>query len=274
MINRHISETQFWNDLMHGVYGPRQGGAKIIIDAENAALGVGKTTAAAALARLCATAFDYELQPEDFVLSGNEYLDRYREHPGKEQPSVIVLDEMVGAGAGDKMRTMATKNVNLVRAWQLQRVKRVVTITTLASWADAVKGLRKLADYRLMCLEKPIGFFIPYKLGTFNFNESSKIKFNRLDGRIGFPKMDGDPLFEHVSELKDELIDTESYDADELLEAEEAEDPDEVRRKEKLQMAQSLRDDGMPTTRIANHVDMSQSWVAKYTTNNGGRGEA
>lgn len=274
MNEKHITETAFWNDVMDGVYGPRQGGAKIIIDAKNAALGVGKTTAAVALARLFATAFDYELQPEDFCLSGNDYLDRYREHPGKEQPSVLILDDMVGSGAGDKMRTTATKNVNLVRAWQLQRVKRVVTITTLASWADAVKGLRKLADYRLMCLEKPIGYFVPYKLGTFNFSESSKIKFQRLDGRIGFPQMDHDPLYEHVSSLKDELIDSEEFDADKMREAEEAEDPDEVRRTEKLEMAQSLRNTGMSTTQIAKHVGMSQSWVSRYTNaNDGGKGQ-
>lgn len=262
-----IGETEFWNELMHGVYGPRKGGAKILIDAENAALGVGKTTAAVALARLLATAFDYDLKEDDFVLSANEYMDRYRAHPGKEQPSVIVLDEMVGAGAGDKMRTMAKKNVNLVRAWQLQRVKRVVTITTLASWADAVKGLRKLADYRLLCQQKPIGCFRPYKLGTFDFDEGSKIRFERLDDRIYFPKMDDDPYYEHVSELKDELIDSERYDADDLLEEEDEEDPEDVRKEMQIAAAQALRNNGMEAGDVLDELDLdySRSWVYKHT---------
>lgn len=263
----HVAETEFWNHLMHGVYGPRKGGAKILIDAENAALGVGKTSAAVALARLLATAFDYELQEEDFVLSANEYMDRYRAHPGKEQPSVIVLDEMVGAGAGDKMRTMAKKNVNLVRAWQLQRVKRVVTISTLASWADAVKGLRKLADYRLLCMQRPIGCFRPYKLGTFDFDESSSIKFERLDRRVHFPKMDEDPFYEHVSQLKDELIESERYDADDLLEEEDSEDPEDVRKEMQIAAVQALRNQGMKAEDILEELDLeySRSWVYKHT---------
>jgi len=29
----HITETDWWHDLMHGIYGPLQGGARIIVDA-------------------------------------------------------------------------------------------------------------------------------------------------------------------------------------------------------------------------------------------------
>lgn len=262
--NHHIGQTKFWNDLMDGVYGPRKGGAKILIDAENAALGVGKTSAAVALARLLAEAFDYELQEEDFVLSANEYMDRYRAHPGKEQPSVIVLDEMVGAGAGDKMRTMAKKNVNLVRAWQLQRVKRVVTITTLASWSDAVKGLRKLADYRLLCMQKPIGCFRPYKLGTFDFDEGSRIKFQRLDNRVHFPRMDDDHFYQHVSSLKDDLIDSEKYDADQLLDGDKEDEDAELPEAQQIEIAQEYRKLGMSWKKIASNVDTitySHEWL-------------
>lgn len=267
---QNIGYSKFWNTLMHDIFGPRQGGAKILVDGENASLGIGKTSGAVGFARLLSRAFGYELKPDDFVLSANEYLERYRAHPGKEQPSVIVLDEMVGAGAGDKMRTMAKKNVNLVRAWQLQRVKRVVTITTLASWADAVKGLRKLADYRVLCNERPIGSFRPYKLGTFDFDESSRIKFERLDNRIYFPKMDDDPFYQAVSAKKDELIESEQYDADELLEEEDEQSVDEAERELKIQHAQRLRDQGMTTTQIADVVDMSQSWVSQNTSQNSG----
>jgi len=130
----HVTDTKFWNVLMHDVYGPRSGGAIIFLDAENARKGVAKTSAAVALARLFATAFDYDLQPDDFTLSGAEYLSRYQEQPGEQQPSVLVLDEFVGGGAGDKRRAMSQQNVDFGRAWQLLRTRRVVTIATLPDW--------------------------------------------------------------------------------------------------------------------------------------------
>jgi hypothetical protein len=125
----HITETEFWHDLMDGIYGPRSGGARIIVDAEGASTGVGKTGLAVYLAKLCARAFGYELQPADLTLSGEAYLSRWRDHPGPDQPSVIVLDELAGAGAGDARRAMSNSNVNLGRSWQLMRKKRIVTIT-------------------------------------------------------------------------------------------------------------------------------------------------
>jgi len=113
---------------MHGVYGARQGGARIIVDSEDASTGVGKTTAAVSIAEAAAKAFDYDLQEEDFTLSGEQYLERWRRHPAASQPSVIVLDEAAGAGAGDARRSMSNQNVNLGRSWQLMRKKRIVCV--------------------------------------------------------------------------------------------------------------------------------------------------
>jgi hypothetical protein len=68
---------------MHGVFGPRQGGARIIVDSEDASTGVGKTTAAVSLALLCSQAFGYQMVPDDLTLSGEAYLERWREHPAR-----------------------------------------------------------------------------------------------------------------------------------------------------------------------------------------------
>ena len=261
----HLRNTDFWHDLMHGIYGPRQGGARVIVDAENAATGVGKTTAAVSMALACARAFDYELSPDDFTLSGEAYLERWREHPGRHQPSVIVLDELAGAGAGDARRSMSNKNVNLARSWQLMRKKRIVTITTLPHWSDADKRMRRFADYRVWCLERPIGYFRPYKV-TSTFDDGD-VKTERYDDvkRIKFPNLDSleDPYFRDVTEKKDALLESEAFDADALLEEEVG--PEEAERNQKVADAQRARDTGLSTTEVAEVVDMSQSWVSKYT---------
>ena len=227
-MSQHIRYTEFWNDVMHEIYGPRKGGAKILIDAKDAKLGAGKTSAQAAVIVLFAKTFDYEIEPEDLTLAGEKYRKRRKEHP-KNSPSVMGLDELVGAGAGDARRAMSNANKDLASSWQLERTRQIVTAATLPSWTDADKRLRKLADYRLLCEHRPIGHFIPYKLGTFDFDESSRIKFERLGGRISFPNMEGHPVYEYLSREKDELIDSDTYDANEL-----GEDEDEGEEEEEL----------------------------------------
>jgi hypothetical protein len=240
----HLRNTDFWSDLMDGVFGARQGGARVIVDAENAATGVGKTTAAVTLALACAKAFDYNVSPADFTLSGESYLERWREHPGRHQPSVIVLDELAGAGAGDARRSMSNKNVNLGRSWQLMRKKRIVTITTLPHWGDADKRMRRFADYRVWCLERPIGYFRAYRV-TSTFDDGD-VRTERYDDvpRIKFPNLDSldDPYFRNVSEKKDALLESEAFDADELLEEEVG--PEEAERNQKVADAQRARDAG------------------------------
>lgn len=264
----HIRDSQFWNDLMHGIFGPREGGARIIVDAEGASTGVGKTSLAVSIARLCANAFGYNMTPDDLTLSGQQYLNRWREHPGPEQPSVIVLDELAGAGAGDARRAMSDENVNLGRSWQLMRKKRVVTITTLPHWSDADKRMRRFADYRLFCLKQPIGYFRPYAITTtFDDGDVRTVAYHDDPQRFEFPNMAsiGDPLYEHVSSLKDDLLDSHYFDADEVADIEEQPDPEEVERQQKIDDAQRARDTGLSTREVADVVDMSQSWVTKYT---------
>jgi hypothetical protein len=265
----HLTETDWWHDLMHGVYGPRQGGARIIIDAEGASTGVGKTGLAVYLAKLCSKAFGYELVEDDITLSGEEYLQRWREHPDKTQPSVILLDELAGAGAGDARRSMSNENVNLGRSWQLMRKKRIVTITTLPHWSDADKRMRRFADYRLYCLEKPIGYFRPYRVTT-TFSDGHVHTRSYDDvSRLRFPNMDkhGDELYEYATGLKDNLLASEFFDADELAELgdEQTVDPEEAERRQKVADAQRARDAGYSTREVADIVGMSQSWVQKYT---------
>lgn len=267
--SKHITETKFWNELLHGVYGPRMGGARIIVDAEDAATGVGKTGLAVALALLLSRAFGYTLTKEDLTLSGREYLQRWRRHPDKEQPSVLILDELSGAGAGDARRSQAGQNVDLGRSWQLMRKKRIVSIVTLPHWYDADKRMRRFADYRLWCLKRPIGYFRPYAVGA-TFDEG-EVRTKRLGGaqRIRFPNLDGngDEVFRYLATLKDDLLDSEFFDADELTEEAEAEriDPETARRQQKIENAQRMRNKGYTIRETADAVGMSPTWVNDNT---------
>lgn len=245
----HITETEFWNELMHDVYGPRQGGAILHVDAENARKGVAKTSAAVAIGRLLARAFDYTIQADDCLIAGPEYVRRYQDHPGKEQPSVLIADELVGGGAGDARRAMSSANLNIGRAFQLLRKKRVVTLTTLPDWNDADPRLQKQASYRVHCLERPIGMFKAYKINTAFDGANGGIRTKGLGPgdqtrRIGFPNMEahGDTLYEHLEAVKDELLDTDEFDAS-VLQGEDEEDEEEamteeeIRRQERIETA-------------------------------------
>lgn len=217
-MTKQLSDTEWWHDLMEGVYGKRKGGARIIIDSENASTGVGKTGLAVYMARLLADFFGYDLQKEDFTLSGQHYLGRWRDHPGKEQPSVVVLDELGGAGAGHARRAMSTQNVELGNAWQLMRKRRIVSLVTLPHWSKVDKDMRQQADYRLWCKEKPIGYFRPYVVGSgFDAGDVTTEGYHDIN-RIQFPNLDehNDEFYQYLSAEKDKLLDSGLFDADEL----------------------------------------------------------
>jgi len=262
----NLTETRWWHDLMHGIVGPRSGGARIIIDSEDASTGVGKTGLAVYLALMLCRAFDYELQQEDMTLSGAEYLERWRDHPGAEQPSVLILDELGGAGAGQARRAMSNQNVDLSNAWQLMRKKRIVSIVTLPHWSKADKSLRKQADYRLWCLREPIGYFRPYKVGaTFSKGNVQTTGYDDVD-RIRFPDLDSNdsPAYAYLSSLKDDLLQSGYFDADKLQEDGEEEDDDGTLTEHDKQRIKTMASESNATQeQIAAAFDVDRSTVSK-----------
>jgi hypothetical protein len=264
-----LGDTEFWHKLMKGIYGPRAGDARIIIDAEDSSKGCGKTGLAIFLAKVLAKVFDYDFTEDDVTLSGQEYLNRIRAHPGEEQPSVIVLDELAGAGAGHAYREMSNQNVELGNWWQLMRKKRVVSLVTLPHWSKASKGMRREAEFRLHCLKEPIGYFKAYEVTT-TFGDGD-IRNRRLDDeRIGFPDIPsaGFPEYDALDEEKDRLLASATTDADELADM-EGEDPelpeDEAREAEKKEIAQRLRDEGATLREAGRAVGRSHTWVRDHT---------
>lgn len=262
-------QQKWFNQLIDGIVGNRQGGARIIVDAEDASTGVGKTGLAVALAKTLSKIFDYELEADDLTLSGAHYLERWRDHPGPEQPSVLILDELGGAGAGQARRAMSNQNVNLSNAWQLMRKKRIVSIVTLPHWSKADKDLRMQADYRLWCRKRPIGYFKPYEIGV-GFDTDGDVHTDGFDDveRVRFPDISGigDEEFEELDQKKNDLLDSEYFDADKVEHMDEEElDPEAAKRQEKIETAQRLRDAGWNTRKVAEMVDRSQTWVVDNT---------
>jgi hypothetical protein len=284
-MTRPLEKTEFWNLAMRDIYGPREGGLIIAIDAENARKGVAKTSGAVSLADRFAYEFAYALSPDDGVLSAPGVFDRYHKHPGEEQPSVMVWDEAVGGGSGDARRAMSNENTKLGRAWQILRTKRIVTITTLPNWGDLDSRLQRLADYRLWCREWPLGKFHAYKVGTTFDGESVTTEGLGYDHRnnstpIKFPDATSDfggahPLYERLKEKKERLTNTDDFMADELNEGVEDNDgiDEEVREKIEseaerqhaiktvIQACRPWDTEGLSYQKAAGLVDYSREWV-------------
>jgi len=224
-----FEQSHFFRSLYKDVEGSRGGGAIVIVDAEDARTGVGKTGAACAMAEFVSWYFGYELREEDGVLSGQQYLKLFQEHPNEEQVSVCVWDEAVGAGSGDARRSMAQENVDLGRAWQIMRDRRVITFVTLPDWGDLDSRLQKLADYRVWC-RRDIGSMQAYEIGT-TF-EGGDIRTRGLgpgDGAepIAFPDVTEDSgLYQAIKEKKDAVQESDSLDAGELVDGDDSDDDD------------------------------------------------
>ena len=283
-MTRPLEKTEFWNKAMRDVFGPREGGLIIVIDAENARKGVAKSSAAVSLADRLAYEFGYDLSPDDGVLSAAGVFDRYHKHPGEEQPSVLVWDEAVGGGSGDARRAMSNENTKLGRAWQILRTKRIITITTLPNWGDLDPRLQRLADYRLWCREWPIGEFHAYKSGTSFDGGNVTTEGMGYDSRanstaIGFPDatedFDGEhPLYTRIKEKKEKLTDTDDFLASGLGEGDEDDGIDtevkerietEAKREAAIetviQACQPWSDDGLSYQKASRLVDYSREWV-------------
>jgi hypothetical protein len=224
-----FADSAFYEALYEDIEGDREGGAIIVVDAEDARTGVGKTSAAVAFGKYIGNVFSYRLQERDLVLSGQEYLSLYEQHPGEDQVSVAVWDEAVGAGSGDARRAMAQENVDLGRAWQIMRTQRVVTLVTLPDWGDLDSRLQKLADYRLWA-RRDIGEVQAYEIGTtFEGGDLRTRGFGPGEGAepIAFPDMKDieDPHYLALKAKKDALIESGELDADAM--ADDGEDEQE-----------------------------------------------
>jgi len=257
---RKICDHPFFNSVLKDVYGPRNGGAIIVLDAEDARKGVGKTSGAVALAEFFAAIFNYDMTVEDTTLSGQEYITRLQDHPGPEQPSCVLWDEAVGGGSGDSRRSMAEQNRIMGQAWQLLRTKRILSFVTLPDWNDLDSRLQKLADYRIYCLREPIGYFRSYFVGT-PFEGDAVLTYGLGNGdgadRVRFPDMGKEELYRKLSKKKDQLIGADTYDADDVFAPDEDDEEEE--------------DDGYSPEDVVDEIESRDSLEAYIDDSPGGR---
>lgn len=266
-----IRDHPFYLSVISDVDGNRKGDAKIIIDSRNARTGSSKTTLGIRLAMLFAEEFDYELELEDFTLSYKEYLERYSKiHPGQEQVSILLLDEISGTGAADARRFMSKRNVNLARAWETQRVRRVITICTCPSYNFIDKKLRMLADYRLACYPRPLGSCAAYSVG--NTFSTSDLRLRRIGGRIRWPKLEDDnEFYEHLNTQKDRLNASMLFDFDRMDEEEDKIEytPKEIEKGVKVELVGKFLAKGMTQREISELLQVGKSTISdwKHTYN-------
>jgi hypothetical protein len=115
---------------------------------------------------------------------------------------------------------MAQENVDLGRAWQIMRDRRVITFVTLPDWGDLDSRLQKLADYRVWC-RRDIGSLQAYEIGT-TF-EGGDIRTRGLgpgEGAepISFPDVTEDSdLYQAIKAKKDKVQESDSLDAGDLV---------------------------------------------------------
>jgi len=217
-----ISDSEVWDDIMGDyIYSKSKSGCKIVVDAIDSRLGVGKTSFAIGLALRIGEEVGYEIQTEDVMLSAQQFLKRFREHPGTEQPSIIILDEIVGAGGADSRRAMSNKNVNMARTFEIMRKKRVVVIMTTANYFGMDPRLRRLMDYVFTCQVSPKFHAVGYKVGT-RFG-TGDLRLRRMSERIRFYSLDGHPLLVELDNQKDRLLESEEFDMDKKIENERLE---------------------------------------------------
>jgi hypothetical protein len=220
---------------------------KVIITSRNSTTGTGKTT----LAVWLALNWDREwTAAEKGTLSVQEYLDTYQDlSPG----SVLVMDE---AEQLDARRSMSQDNVDFAEKWMMMRVRNVTSILTLPTASALDKRLKELADVRINVHRR--GRARVYKISIDDHNTSEVREWRWHD--IEWPDISAHSEMQALDKQKQEKINGE-------LEADGDDTPDaaEAVRKQKIQTAQRLRDDGDTLQEVADVVDMSHEWVRQHT---------
>lgn len=243
---------------------------KILIYARDADTGCGKTTAAIDVCRL----FDPEWNAfHRGTLDFSDYIRMYSKAPLR---SAILLDEV--ESTADSRRFMNKENIGLSHIWARLRIRQVVTVCTLPSVTMLDKRLKEMAHVILIALNDPIGRAHPYYVRVNDINQKvAMIRFRNRHGQresYTWPKMDTDPDFLHMKELKiisnNNLLQT-------LLEGEEVKQEDIKKHKPKIPVQEvdwggvdKMIENGYNILEIYNklNIDVSKStWYRKVKEN-------
>jgi hypothetical protein len=225
---------------------------KIVWTARNSATGVGKTTGAGWLGLSWNPVFAGDLWSAETnaTLDVAEYFDLYRELP---RGSVLILDE---AEELDARRSMQQENVDFSHDWMMLRKRQIISILTLPSPSALDSRVEELADVWVNSIKR--GEAVVHGIQVLDYGNRNRQtpKAETLE----FPDVSMHPELQLLDNMKDEKI-KRAYANDEQP------DPDEVERQTKIDTAQRMRDNGHTIPEAADAVEMSNSWVSKYTEN-------
>jgi len=183
--------------------------AVILITADDADRGVGKTACAVTIAKLLDTTADGFDAESKATLSVPRFLDLY---DILDEGSALILDE---GEQLDSRRAMSQENVDASHKIQTRRVNEVIVIITLPSPDMIDKRVEQLADYwvNVECRGKAR----IYKKKIHRIKR--KVYYKGLQ-TFQWPNLDGDPDYEALARMKDKYIDDDSDSSEWVRESE------------------------------------------------------
>lgn len=189
-----LEDSELHNEYLRRLKQGRD--IRVIVSAENAATGVGKTTAAFVLAQLWDV---YRWDAEKATLDPREYVHQYHDVP---PGSILLLDE---AEKGlERRRSMSKDVLEVGHAFATLRYRQVGGVLTLPSRSMMDKRIaEKLTDYWVVCKEQPIGEAEVYKFG---YNEVLDAAYKEHVETFRWPSMDSNPAFQALDEKKVERM--------------------------------------------------------------------
>jgi hypothetical protein len=182
-----------------------------------------------------------------------EYLDQYRNlSPG----NVMILDE---AEELDARRSNSNKNVEFSKYWMKMRVRQVTSILTLPTKTALDSRLEELADVWIEVQRR--GKALAHDIQSNPYSEKVVTwKVHNLE----WPNVADHPQMRTLHRMKEENIE-EGITQSKREHEEEQVDPKEIRREQKIEIAQHIRDQELTVSEVAELVDMSEGWVSNNT---------
>ena len=175
--------------------------------------------------------------------------------------TTVIVDD---AEELDARRSMQKLNVQFSQRWMLMRLKQAITIITLPSPAAIDSRLEELADVWINIERRGRGLVHDIRVNSYG----SRNVMTEQKHKFLFPNVADHPELEKLREMKEEKMDK----WDEAMQPDDEPTPEEAKRENKVEIAQRLRDQGLPMVSqdpdqpdIKSAVGMSQSWISKNT---------
>jgi predicted XRE-type DNA-binding protein len=244
----------FFNEMRQRIKHGRD--AKIFVTAENGETGVSKTSGAVCLGYILDNSVS-GLTPDSCTVQAPEFIQRYDSLP---KQGVLIGDEWTSEA--DSRRANSHGNVNMSYQWAMRRYREIPSIIILPSKADLDRRIQRLADYWILVTAR--GEATIHKVMVDRYDDD--LFFKPLQ-RWSWPNMDGDPVYEHLENLKRQKSEgdalTEYFTKSEVKEIENKARM-EGKESERLQALQHMTDErGLSQTDAGEIFGISQGRVSQ-----------